>query len=258
MNSKRRAFTLIELLVVISIIALLLAILMPALGKVKYLAKRVFCMNNIKGQALIQKLYAADNDGKFHSHEDYCPDYARSGGSMDSLYVTIIGYVEDVDLMECPILAGAPLKMDLYYYNPSGGGWGSWGTPIKQGIANVGNIAGAYMWLANYTFFGTEPEFDFVDPSGTRSEGIPWPKNDAEASSRSAFIAHRISNKDGGHFQDLSHGGSGHTEDAAFEIFASDTDNPVGYGDGHVEVNLKKEIKPRAQNTLGNVGVIYY
>ncbi len=46
---KKKGFTLIELLVVIAIIAMLLAILMPALGKVKKLAMRLVCGTNLKG-----------------------------------------------------------------------------------------------------------------------------------------------------------------------------------------------------------------
>lgn len=42
---------------------------------------------------------------------------------------------------------------------------------------------------------------------------------------------------------------------AEIDIFASDVDNPVGYGDGHVEVTLKRQIKPRVRTT---VGVYYY
>jgi len=45
---KRRGFTLIELLVVISIIALLMAILMPALARVRNQAKTVICQNRSK------------------------------------------------------------------------------------------------------------------------------------------------------------------------------------------------------------------
>ena len=64
-SQKLRGFTLIELLVVIAIIALLLAILMPALGKVKEKAKEVVCKSNIKQWGYIFRLYTADNDGRF-------------------------------------------------------------------------------------------------------------------------------------------------------------------------------------------------
>ena len=64
--SKRKGFTLIELLVVISIIALLLSILMPALGKVKAQAKQLTCSaGNLKSLAMVNALYAAEYDGKY-------------------------------------------------------------------------------------------------------------------------------------------------------------------------------------------------
>jgi len=60
--SKRRAFTLIELLVVVSIIALLVSILLPALGSAREQARRSVCSNNIRQICLGLYLYAADND----------------------------------------------------------------------------------------------------------------------------------------------------------------------------------------------------
>jgi prepilin-type N-terminal cleavage/methylation domain-containing protein len=58
---ERKAFTLIELLVVIAIIALLLAIIMPSLQKVKELASGVVCMSNQKQLALGWTMYASAN-----------------------------------------------------------------------------------------------------------------------------------------------------------------------------------------------------
>ena len=62
---SRNAFTLIELLVVIAVIALLLAILMPALSKASELAHGTVCKGNLKNYNLAMLMYLGDNDNKF-------------------------------------------------------------------------------------------------------------------------------------------------------------------------------------------------
>ncbi len=70
-----RAFTLIELLVVIAIIALLVGILLPALGQARNASRTTVCLSNQRQLGVAARLYADEHKGEFfHHHEGWVLD----------------------------------------------------------------------------------------------------------------------------------------------------------------------------------------
>ena len=100
----RNAFSLIELLVVVSVIALLMALLLPALEKARDAARIVVCANNERQILVALSTHASDNEGNFPPVSGYhptTPNRVRRGVA-DFFDVLVPQYVEPPELWYCP------------------------------------------------------------------------------------------------------------------------------------------------------------
>ena len=106
-TNRRLGFTLIELLVVISIIALLVAILLPALSTAREQAKRSVCAAHLRQFGIAQVIYADENNGNFAmvATVGYVDANGKSWGYSGFLALYNCGYLTDESLfIGCPSL----------------------------------------------------------------------------------------------------------------------------------------------------------
>ena len=139
---KKTGFTLIELLVVISIIALLLAILIPSLRKVRLQAKIALCASNQHQILLALGGYQAENDSKLppSSQGDFAPCQLKVADA-PPVIETLGKFLPEIDAVICPV---TPLKTDeknvVFDFL----------TPREAYRTNAVEISGNYWLLWNY------------------------------------------------------------------------------------------------------------
>lgn len=101
-NGRNRAFTLIELLVVIAIIALLAAMLLPALGWAKEAGKSAVCKSNLRQMGIALIMYGDD-----YNHFPYTLATSTNALARHIWFTKISQYLEMDSLLYCPAFRGS-------------------------------------------------------------------------------------------------------------------------------------------------------
>lgn len=120
---RHRAFTLIELLVVVAIIAILISILLPSLGRARRAAMTAQCLSNMHSLALAQQVYASDFRGAL-------VDYGMSHGGEDLSTVTWLRTLQEH--YDSPLILRSPVDDSPHWRDAQGGG-----IPVPAGRPGV-------------------------------------------------------------------------------------------------------------------------
>ena len=146
-RSMKRAFTLVELLVVIAIIAILAAMLLPALRSAKDQVIKVSCMNNLRNWTQIMAIYAGDNnsflpDRGLQSYPNYV--FSTTPGLPHSANFpgNTVAYGGNPSIYSCPYNVGiSNATIEAWFKTGLFSGYAYWGGTINGSAGKMSSAA---------------------------------------------------------------------------------------------------------------------